>query len=205
MVTIAFKRSPSATQASMYGDRARQLRAIFEALNATTTPWGHVWTVHMPQFIRKWGTLFPFACQGVENRHRHFKVDLRLSAGNQWRNGNIGFAHCLVLDQITWALREKGVTDEPRYSASRGSANLAAYRAHEAFRHSRLAFYVPLSHPHLGMPKISKEQPFSVHFNQVISTSPIHIPRKWVRGLKNSLLSNVFNNKKYRNILSKFC
>ena len=77
----------------------------------------------MPQFLRRWGTLYPFLCHGVEGRHRFFKADLHLSCGSQWdpRGAQVGFTQVIKLDRIGWALRslrlEEG--DKKRYRVQR--------------------------------------------------------------------------------------
>ena len=66
--------------------------------------------MHVPQFLAKWGTLYPFVCHGVEGKHRVFKADIRLSTGNQWRDGQVGFAQTLTYDNIRWAFLGQGQT-----------------------------------------------------------------------------------------------
>ena len=71
--------------------------------------------------LRKWGTLYPFLCHGVEGRHRYFKADIHLSCGSQWdrRGTKVGFRHVLKLDRIGWALRSLKEPPAPRYRMRR--------------------------------------------------------------------------------------
>eukprot|EP00992_Anisonema_acinus_P011647 TRINITY_DN7578_c0_g1_i1.p2 TRINITY_DN7578_c0_g1~~TRINITY_DN7578_c0_g1_i1.p2 ORF type:complete len:108 (+),score=13.22 TRINITY_DN7578_c0_g1_i1:186-509(+) len=73
-------------------------------LEAKCTPWVHVWLAHVPQFIRHWGTLYPFIGHGVEGRHRHMKREVSSSTSGQWKGDQVGFAHALRRDCVWWNL-----------------------------------------------------------------------------------------------------
>lgn len=121
----------------------RNLGPMARLLDAPVTVWSHIWTVHMPQYLEHWGTLWPFLCHGVEGRHRIFKQDLRCSTGTQWKAGQVGFAQTLVLDNIRWGLIQRGLPEYPRYQAGRSEAELDAYREYEeALKEQVLTFHV---------------------------------------------------------------
>ena len=88
---------------------ARALRRIWKTLDAPTTPWGHVWTAHVPQFLRLWGTLFPFLCHGFEGRWRDLKVEIRHIAHGQWKGASCGFETVLQYSIVRWTLRKLGI------------------------------------------------------------------------------------------------
>ena len=48
---------PAAHDVTRLVKAASHLRTILEVLEAPTTPWGHVWIAHVPQFLQWWGTL----------------------------------------------------------------------------------------------------------------------------------------------------
>ena len=52
MVSVAYTREPTLSQVDMCETSARALRRIWKTLDAPTTPWGHVWTAHVPRFLR---------------------------------------------------------------------------------------------------------------------------------------------------------
>ena len=76
MVAIAYTLEARDDQIAKMQELALDLRLRLRRLKAKATVWGHIWTVHIPQFLSKWGTLYPFVCHGVEGKHRVFKADL---------------------------------------------------------------------------------------------------------------------------------
>jgi hypothetical protein len=132
MVTIVYTAMPTDAQVVRFQEFATDLRMRCKVLKAPATIWGHVWTVHLPQYLRRWRTLYPFVCHGVEGKHRVFKADLQLSAGNQWRNNSFGFAQTLALDRIRWQLIAEGVRDWRRARVKTDAKHLRAYRLYEA-------------------------------------------------------------------------
>lgn len=131
MVAIVYTPKPSDTDIDRYLELANDLRQRLAYLRAPTTVWGHVWTIHTPQFLHRWRTLYPFVCHGVEGKHRVFKEDLQNSAGNQWLASGYGFAHTLVLDRIRWQLYAEGAHSCKRKQVSRKPHDLVAYRKYE--------------------------------------------------------------------------
>lgn len=117
MVNVCYTQMPTKDQIGEFAVAAFGLRKAMKRLAVRCTPWGHIWSVHVPrsgthrrmgscpQFLAQWGTMFPFLCHGVEGKHRWFKHDLRCSTGNQWKKGKVGFAHVLDLDWVEWELR----------------------------------------------------------------------------------------------------
>ena len=73
-------------------------------LEAKGTPWSHVWTVHVPQFLHSWGTLFPFLCHGLEGRWRPLKKEIKLSTHGQWDGAQVGFAQVILYSTALWVL-----------------------------------------------------------------------------------------------------
>jgi hypothetical protein len=131
MVNVVYTKLPSEAEVVRFEQCALDLRQRLAYLKAPTTIWGHVWTGHLPQFLRRWRTLFPFVCHGVEGKHRVFKADLQLSAGNQWRNGHWGFAQTLHLDRVRWQLFAEGTRHWRRARVSRGKNATRVYRHYE--------------------------------------------------------------------------
>ena len=117
-------------ESSNYGMVATMLRADLRDLGAPATVWCHVWTCHLPEFLLKWGTLYPFVCHGVEGKHRIFKQDLKNTLGNTWSNGAVGFGQTLVLDRIRWALLADGLPEYPRYCSSRTASQGQIFPSH---------------------------------------------------------------------------
>lgn len=132
MVCIVYTKNPTTGDIRRFADCAVDLRARLQYLKAPTTIWGHVWTIHLPQFLALWGTLYPFVCHGVEGKHRVFKADLQLSTGNQWGPTGWGFAQTLVLDRIRWQLFAEGTRDWHRQRVRRDNSHVRAYRLYEA-------------------------------------------------------------------------
>jgi hypothetical protein len=148
MVDVCYTAAPTEQQVDACCNAAIELRKALKALKASCTPWGHIWTVHVPrtglnsekqhsqfpflgsrtQFLLQWGTVYPFLCHGVEAKHRKFKRDLRCSAGNQWKRNWVGFAHVLDLDWVEWELRAA----PPRTANAVLSGRSAAFKAHLA-------------------------------------------------------------------------
>ena len=131
MVAIAYTLVARDDQKAKMQELALDLRLRLRRLKAKPTVWGHIWTVHVPQFLIKWGTLYPFVCHGVEGKHRVFKADLRLSSGNQWKAGTVGFAQTLQYDRIRWELFGEGIGEFGRYRVSRKLADSRAFRKYE--------------------------------------------------------------------------
>jgi hypothetical protein len=131
MVNVVYTPLPTAEDIARFKVLADDLRARLAYLRAPTTIWGHVLSVHTPQFLSRWRTLYPFVCRGVEGKPRVFKADLQLSAGNQWRNGGFGFRQTLVLDRIRWQLYAEGSTRMKRKPVCRDTEHTVAYRAYE--------------------------------------------------------------------------
>lgn len=129
MLGIAYTAEPSLAQVNNFKLMADDLRGRLAYLHAPVTVWGHIWTVHLPQFLARWGSLFPFVCHGVEGKHRVFKADLQLSTGNQWRNSKWGFAQTLDLDRIRWQLFKCGKLARPH--VPRSPWHIASFRAYE--------------------------------------------------------------------------
>ena len=128
MVRVAYLQQPSTHDVQLFEDLAKDLRGRLGLLKATGTTWGHIWTVHMPQFLRRWGSIWPFVCHGVEGKHRVFKADLRLSAGNQVNSkGLVGFAHTLDKDRIRWALLGQNHLDRGLAGVSRLKDDMSRY------------------------------------------------------------------------------
>jgi hypothetical protein len=133
MVAIVYTPLPSEAETLRFEALSNDLRLRCKVLKAPTTVWGHVWTVHLPQFLRRWKSLYPFVCHGVEGKHRVFKADLQMSAGNQWRTGfGFGFAHTLSLDRIRWQLFAEGTREWRRPRVCCDAKHLKAYRDYES-------------------------------------------------------------------------
>eukprot|EP00992_Anisonema_acinus_P012388 TRINITY_DN8089_c0_g1_i1.p2 TRINITY_DN8089_c0_g1~~TRINITY_DN8089_c0_g1_i1.p2 ORF type:complete len:136 (-),score=17.17 TRINITY_DN8089_c0_g1_i1:67-474(-) len=64
---------------------SRSLRDAIHLLQCKCTPLVHMWLQHVPQFLRHWGTLYPFIGHGVEGRHRLMKCEVRSSTCGQWK------------------------------------------------------------------------------------------------------------------------
>lgn len=129
MADICYMPSPTPVHIANFREAASDLRKQLARIGAPATTWSHVFLVHLPQFLAKWGTLFPFLCHGVEGRHRFFKQDIHLSTGAQWdrRGASVGFSQVLKLDRISWALRSfERLEEKKRYQAQRGAAFAAA-------------------------------------------------------------------------------
>jgi len=120
--------------------------------------WAHIWTVHVPQLLHKWGTLCPwspaylrkccrfmggtvtslvamfhaFLCHGVEGRYKAFKRELTLTSGNQWKDHQVVFNMTLSHDRIRWALYENGYSEHGRYRTGRKQSESRALRDYEA-------------------------------------------------------------------------
>ena len=121
--TRQIKLQPAFGHVQNFARAAVHLRQVLGKLGAPATTWAHVFCVHLPEFLEKWGTVYPFLCHGVEGRHRFFKADIHLSCGAQWdRKGTtVGFSHVIRLDRISWALRSFEAAEEnKRYKAQRG-------------------------------------------------------------------------------------
>ena len=129
MVDIAYTVAPTPEQVRAFGVSATEMRWRLARLGAPSTVWGHVWTVHMAQFLERWGTLWPFLCHGVEGRHKPFKRELRMSTGAQWSASGVGFAQVLKQDVISWNLRAvPQLVRAKRYQCSRRSDFTAVFQ-----------------------------------------------------------------------------
>ena len=104
MLRVAYKPKPSAEDISGACDAATSLRKVLHALDAPCTPWMHVWTCHVPQFLRRWGTLEPFLCHGFEGRWRDLKAEIKLSTHGQWKGAKCGFETVIQYSIATWSL-----------------------------------------------------------------------------------------------------
>ena len=61
MVTLAYSPLPGAAAIDQFEENAALLRLHCADLGLVSTPWAHVWTCHLPQFLKRWGTLCPWA------------------------------------------------------------------------------------------------------------------------------------------------
>jgi hypothetical protein len=104
MVDALYVKKPSEEEIANVQRKGSEMREHMRLLGGDATPWGHIWTIHVPQFLWKWGTMLPFVAHGLEGRHKAFKQDVRLSCGGQWNGLDVGFAQTLRLDRITWHL-----------------------------------------------------------------------------------------------------
>ena len=77
MVNVAYTPKPTASDIQCATRAAQALRKVLATLEAPATPWGHIWTVHVPQFLLRWGTLFPFLCHGLEGRWSPLKTEIK--------------------------------------------------------------------------------------------------------------------------------
>ena len=68
-----------------------------------------MWTCHVPQFLTRWGTLYPFVCHGLEGRWRSLKAEIKLSMHGQWKGAKVGFAQVLVYSVVARALVRLGI------------------------------------------------------------------------------------------------
>ena len=83
MVDNTYMPMPPQALLEQFATAASRLRHALAKLGAKPTVWGHIWTVHLPQYLERWRTLYPFLCHGVEGCHKLFKADLRLTTGAQ--------------------------------------------------------------------------------------------------------------------------
>ena len=111
---VAYKPKPSAEDISGACDAATSLRKVLHALDAPCAPWMHVWTCHVPQFLRRWGTLEPFLCHGFEGRWRDLKAEIKLSTHGQWKGAKCGFETVIQYSIATWSLLKLVVTSKKR-------------------------------------------------------------------------------------------
>ena len=103
MVNVAYTPKPTASDIQCATRAAQALRKVLATLEAPATPWGHIWTVHVPQFLLRWGTLFPFLCHGLEGRWSPLKTEIKLCTKGMWRGAKVGFATVVVYNIVTWA------------------------------------------------------------------------------------------------------
>lgn len=87
----------------------RILYALATHIGVDSTPWAHVWTCHVPQFLRMWGTLYPFLCHGLEGRWRMLKVEVKHSTHGQWQGESNGFETVVRYSIAFWKLWANGV------------------------------------------------------------------------------------------------
>ena len=104
MYNVAHTPKPSPEQIKGVVSAAARLRATFVALGVKGTPWGHVWTCHVPQFLVEWGTLYPFLCHGFEGRWRDLKAEIKHSTHGQWRGARVGFETVIRYSLVLWTL-----------------------------------------------------------------------------------------------------
>ena len=104
MLIVAYPDKPSAEQIASACDAGRMLRKVLHALDAPCTPWMHVWTCHVPQFLQQWGALEPSLCHGFEGRWRDLKVEIKHSTHGQWKGAKCGFEIVIQYSIATWAL-----------------------------------------------------------------------------------------------------
>ena len=79
MLDVVYTQKPKAVQINSVVTAAQKLRDLLHLFDAPATPWGHVWTCHVPQYLQELGTPFPFLCHGFEGRWRQLKTDIKLS------------------------------------------------------------------------------------------------------------------------------
>ena len=108
MLDVAYKRKPTANDINCLVTAASHLRTVWALLEAPGqgTPWGHVWTTHLPHFLQRWGTLLPFLCHGFEGRWRDLKKEITLSTHGQWKGAKCGFELVLRCGLASWLLRK---------------------------------------------------------------------------------------------------
>ena len=104
MLKVAYTEKPDRRTIDDACKGTAKLRQILFALDAKCTPWMHVWTCHVPQFLCHWGTLYPFLCHGFEGRWRDLKVEVKLSPHGQWKGAKCGFETVLHYSIVTWTL-----------------------------------------------------------------------------------------------------
>ena len=119
MLKVAYNPKPSATDIVNVSQAASNLRKILHALQAKGTVWGHVWTCHVPQFLTRWGTLYPFLCMvwraggdplRLKGARRSQTLALhKLNRHGQWKGAKVGFAQVLVYGVVAWALVRLGI------------------------------------------------------------------------------------------------
>ena len=61
MVGLAYTKQPSPDAIARFKENADLLRWHCAKLGLVCTPWAHVWSCHLPQFLAHWGTLCPWA------------------------------------------------------------------------------------------------------------------------------------------------
>lgn len=104
MLKVAYDPKPNQHDIDRACNGTATLRKVLDALGAKCTPWMHVWTCHVPQFLRLWGTLQPFLCHGFEGRWRDLKTEIKLSSHGQWKGAKCGFETVIHYSIVTWAL-----------------------------------------------------------------------------------------------------
>ena len=104
MMDTAYVVLPTPEQITGCVEAARSLRVVLHILDAKCTPWVHVWTCHVPQFLTTWGTLHPFLCHGFEGRWRQLKAEIRLSSHGQWKGAHCGFETVIHYSIVAWTL-----------------------------------------------------------------------------------------------------
>ena len=113
IVEVAYTPKPDENDIVRVETAAAMSRRIFHALatnvGVDSTPWGHVWTCHVPQFLRTWGTLYPFLCHGLEGRWRMLKVEVKHSSHGQWKGDSNGFETVVRYSIAFWKLCAQGV------------------------------------------------------------------------------------------------
>ena len=59
MVDAFYEPRPKAEIVDRVDFAARELRQALADLAAPRTVWSHIWTIHLPEYLRHWGTLYP--------------------------------------------------------------------------------------------------------------------------------------------------
>ena len=104
MLQVAYAEHPTDAEIAAACKGTTQLRKILHQLEAPTTPWAHVWTCHVPQFLQTWRTLYPFLCHGFEGRWRDLKGEIKHSTHGQWKGAACGFETVVQYSIARWQL-----------------------------------------------------------------------------------------------------
>lgn len=151
MVNIAYMQTPDAPSRSAFRHSAIALRHHLATVGAQGTPWGHIWTVHLPDFLDTWGTLYPFICHPIEGFHRFLKADLRLTYGGTLgrdRHAGPGFALTLKLNVASWNLSAlpQRPQDLHRYKADRSRSGVTKHKAYRNWLKQGYATFLLCAH-----------------------------------------------------------
>jgi hypothetical protein len=154
-VALLWQPTPlSPAQVDRFSELSRALAVAATTLQLNRTIWLHVWVVHLPQLVRRWGTLYHAIGHGFEGRHRLLKLQVKCSPRSQWKGDGAG-AECgfatvvrrdnarlalLTLPDGPWATREPVARD--RRSAAACLAAFPGARAALILCHIQLVFFV---------------------------------------------------------------